>query len=172
MSDSPSAQPIRSAITVRRARRDEVAQIVDFQIALAKESEALELDPATVRHGVQAIFKHPERGEYWMAQVDPDQSDCAADDPAVAGCLLTLNEWSDWRNGTVLWIHSVYVAPGFRRRGVFRTMYRHLEVTVLEDDALHGLRLFVDKGNQAAQRTYEALGMSDDHYRLFEWLKE
>jgi len=25
--------------------------------------------------------------------------------------LLTTFEWSDWRNGTILWIQSVYVLP-------------------------------------------------------------
>jgi len=33
------------------------------------------------------------------------------------------------------------------------------------------VRLYVDKRNAAAQRVYERLGMTREHYDLFEWLK-
>jgi ribosomal protein S18 acetylase RimI-like enzyme len=31
-----------------------------------------------------------------------------------------------------------------------------------------GLRLYVERGNQAARATYEALGMTETSYRLYE----
>ena len=36
---------------------------------------------------------------------------------------------------------------------------------------IRGLRLYVDKRNQAAARVYEKLGMTREHYDLFEWLE-
>ena len=37
--------------------------------------------------------------------------------------------------------------------------------------ALAGLRLYVEKANHAAHQVYRAMGMSPDHYDLYEWLK-
>jgi GNAT superfamily N-acetyltransferase len=114
-----------------------------------------------VTDGVQGVFDDPTKGEYWIAEREGE----------VVGSLLTVPEWSDWRNGTVLWIHSVYVVPGTRKQGVFRTLYENLRVRVESSDHLKGLRLYVETGNGNAQKVYEKMGMSADHYQLFEWLK-
>ena len=148
-------------ITVRAARVDEAQAIASFQVALAAESEGMRLDRPTVERGVAAVFDDPGRGRYRVAEVGG----------GLAGCLLTLPEWSDWRNGTVLWVHSVYVVPRQRGRGVFRAMFESLRAEVEADAGLHGLRLIVDRGNARAQRVYASLGMTDEHYRTFEWMK-
>jgi GNAT superfamily N-acetyltransferase len=135
--------------------------IADFQLRMAKETENLELDPPTVNLGVCAVFDDPSKGKYWVAELDGK----------VIGCLLTVPEWSDWRNGTVLWIHSVYVIPEYREHGIFKQLYSHLKQMVLESSELRGLRLYVDKSNLKAQKIYQALEMSSEHYHLFEWLK-
>jgi GNAT superfamily N-acetyltransferase len=148
-------------ICIRPATRSDAPTLVDFQVRMAAETEGMTLDPQTVTLGVAALFDHPERGQYYMAE----------EDGSPAGCLLTIPEWSDWRNGTVLWIHSVYVRPEFRRRGVFRAFYASLRRKVESDPTLKGLRLYVDKRNTSAQNTYTAMGMNGEHYQLFEWLK-
>ena len=84
---------------------------------------------------------------------------------------MAIPEWSDWRNGTVLWIHSLYVIPEVRRHGVFKKLYLNLKKQVEQSPELVGLRLYVDKQNNLAQTIYEKLGMSRDHYELYEWLK-
>ncbi len=146
---------------VRPATRSDVPHIVDFQLAMAQESEGVELDAMTVRRGVAAVFDEPAKASYWVAE----------DDGRPVGVLMTVPEWSDWRNGTVQWVHSVYVVPEARKQGVFRAMYERLRRMVEEAPDLVGLRLYVDKRNAAAQRVYEALGMSKEHYDLYEWLK-
>jgi len=148
-------------IHVRPAARHDHATIVAFQCRMAHETENLTLDESAVETGVRTVLDDPARGRYWVADLGGQ----------VIGCLLTLPEWSDWRNGTVLWIHSVYVRPEFRRRGVFRALYRHVAGIVEADDSLKGLRLYVDRRNLAARKTYEALGMDGEHYQLYEWLK-
>jgi GNAT superfamily N-acetyltransferase len=148
-------------IRVRPAERADAEIIAGFQVAMARETEKLELDLPTVRLGVQAVFDDPRKGQYWLA-------DC---DVQVAGGLLTVPEWSDWRNGTVLWIHSVYIRPEFRRRGVFRALYSHLREMVEQRADLKGLRLYVDRRNRCAQQTYTAMGMDGEHYQMFEWMK-
>jgi ribosomal protein S18 acetylase RimI-like enzyme len=83
--------------------------------------------------------------------------------------MLT-REWSDWRNGDWWWIQSVYVAPDHRRGGVFATLYRHVEQLARDTPGVIGLRLYVEKDNAAAQRTYAALGMHDAGYAMYEQL--
>jgi GNAT superfamily N-acetyltransferase len=85
--------------------------------------------------------------------------------------LLTIPEWSDWRNGTVVWLHSVYVVAEYRRCGVFRRLFAHIKDEVRASSDLCGLRLYVEKRNATAQRVYQRLGMTSDHYQMFEWLK-
>jgi ribosomal protein S18 acetylase RimI-like enzyme len=50
-------------------------------------------------------------------------------------------------------------------------MYQHIHQLVSEDHELKGIRLYVDKTNQAAQQVYSGLGMNGDHYTVFEWMK-
>jgi ribosomal protein S18 acetylase RimI-like enzyme len=64
----------------------------------------------------------------------------------------------------------VYVAPAQRRRGVFAALYRHVEALARATPGVIGLRLYVERGNATAQRTYSALGMDDAGYRIFEAL--
>jgi ribosomal protein S18 acetylase RimI-like enzyme len=89
----------------------------------------------------------------------------------ILGVLLAIPEWSDWRNGTVLWIHSLYVIPEARRHGVFKKMYLNLKTQVEQSLELVGLRLYVDRQNKSAQKIYDKLGMNKEHYELYEWLK-
>ena len=148
-------------ITIRRAAPADIDRIVELQLAMAAETESLQLDRATVTKAVAAIFDDPAKGAYYVA----------AEDDVVLAVMLTIPEWSDWRNATVIWIHSLYVIPDARCKGIFKQMYLQLKNRVLASPDLAGLRLFVDKDNLHAQKVYEKLGMNRDHYRLYEWLK-
>ncbi|HSF39258.1 MAG TPA: GNAT family N-acetyltransferase [Thermoanaerobaculia bacterium] len=148
-------------VEIREARPGDAPVIVDFQIRMARSTEGLELDFDTVTRGVAAVFADPAKGTYWVAESED----------RVIGSLLTTFEWSDWRNGTVLWIQSVYVLPEWRRRGVYKSLYEHLKRQVERSPGLRGLRLYVDQRNTAAQQVYERLGMTKEHYQMYEWLK-
>lgn len=148
-------------LVARPARVEEAELLIAFQEAMAAETEGLALDPAALRAGVRAVFEDPGKGEYWVA----------AERGAVLGCLLLTPEWSDWRNGRVLWIQSVYVVPAARGRGIFRFLYETIRRRVEDDPGLKGLRLYVERRNRGAQRAYEAVGMSQEHYVLYEWLR-
>ena len=88
------------------------------------------------------------------------------------GSLLTTFEWSDWRDGTILWIQSVYVLPAFRRKGIYSRLYEHIRAMVVDHPGLQGIRLYADKRNTGARQVYQKLGMTSDHYITFEWLKK
>jgi len=146
---------------VRIANKKDISAIVEFQLLMASETENIELDKDTVLKGVNAVINDSSKGRYYVAEKKGK----------VIGSLLTTFEWSDWRNGTVLWIQSVYILAEFRRKGIYSNMYKHIKNLVLEDENLNGIRLYADKDNEAAHKTYRKLGMSPDHYVTFEWLK-
>lgn len=148
-------------IKIRKGKRSDSEYIADFQIGMAKETEQIELDRGVLVKGIHSVFDNPEKGNYFVA---------VSGEKVVASMLIT-PEWSDWRNGYVYWIQSVYVMPDYRKQGVFKTMYMHIKNIVQKDKTIRGLRLYVDKNNVNARKVYEALGMNGEHYRLFEWMK-
>ncbi|HRY31851.1 MAG TPA: GNAT family N-acetyltransferase [Bacteroidales bacterium] len=148
-------------ITVREATIADIAVIKDFQMRMAAESEGLLLDPEVLAQGIKAVFTDRQKGVYYVA---------GSADRVIASLMIT-REWSDWRNGWVWWIQSVYVDQAYRGTGVFRRMYMFLQDKAHCDPDIRGLRLYVDKGNLPAMAVYEALGMNGEHYRVFEWMK-
>ncbi len=148
-------------IEIRKGKLSDTERIVELQVRMAQETEGLGLDKTVVGRGVHGVFQEPARGTYWVAE----------EKGKVVGVLLAIPEWSDWRGGTVLWIHSLYIIPQARRQGVFKKLYLNLKKQVEQAPELMGLRLYVDKRNKSAQEVYEKLGMSKEHYELYEWLK-
>jgi ribosomal protein S18 acetylase RimI-like enzyme len=145
------------SIQIRDAHAEDASIIAEYNAEMAIETENIRLDPEVVRRGVRAVFADESRGRYFVAAVDGK----------VAGQLLITHEWSDWRDGDIWWIMSVYVHPTYRRRGVFRALYDHVRLMAKEAGA-RGLRLYVEKENQAGQATYKNLGMDLTHYLVME----
>ena len=145
--------------TIREAVAADRDWLADCAIAMALETEHKRLEPGTVRAGIDAGIADPAKARYFVA-VD--------DDGAPVGTLMLTREWSDWRNGDWWWIQSVYVAPEHRLQGVFAALYRHVEALARATPGVVGLRLYVEKENTAAQRTYAALGMQDAGYAMYE----
>lgn len=146
---------------VREARLSDIPSLLDFQLKMALETENVQLEIQPLTEGMNRLFRDPGKGKYYVAEEKGE----------LAGCLMTTFEWSEWRAGTILWIQSVYVAATWRKKGVFRQMYRHIHQLVSEAPDLKGIRLYVDKSNAIAQKVYSGLGMNGDHYTVFEWMK-
>ena len=143
---------------IRKARPADAAIIAAFNCNLALETEKLRLNTSVVGRGVRALLKDAAKGTYFLA----DQGG------VIVGQLLITYEWSDWRNGYFWWIQSVYVASEFRRDGVFRALYGHVEALARSRRDVCGLRLYVEKNNRRAHTTYERLGMKHTHYEIYE----
>jgi GNAT superfamily N-acetyltransferase len=149
------------SLACRYANSDDLKTIAEFQIAMAWETEQVRLDPAICAAGVRGLFDDPAFGRYHVAEIEG----------LVVGSTLVTYEWSDWRNGVVWWIQSVYVIPEFRRRGVYSGLYTRIRGLADADPKIRGIRLYVDRRNVSAQQVYERLGMNGDHYQVFEWMK-
>ena len=152
---------MESDVGIRLATLEDAEVLASFNAAMALETERKILLPEVVRVGVQHLLTHPGSGFYVLAESEGK----------VAGSLMVTTEWSDWRNGNFWWVQSVYVRPQFRRRGVYRQLYRYLQKRAAEDSHVCGFRLYVERDNLRAQATYRAAGMEQTHYLLFEELK-
>ncbi|MEO8803600.1 MAG: GNAT family N-acetyltransferase [Rudaea sp.] len=149
--------PPSSDLLVRAASHADLDVLVEFNIAMARETEDKQLDRTVLRAGVQAILAESRRGFYRVAEASGE----------VVGCLMVTYEWSDWRNGDWWWLQSVYVRPPHRRLGVFRALYQHVERDASTRSAVVGIRLYVENENLRAQKTYAMLGMREEHYRMY-----
>jgi len=143
------------ALFIRPAEPKDVPFLVECNAAMASETEHKTLDREVLARGTRAVFDDPRRGFYLVAELDGDP----------AGCLLITYEWSDWRNGDWWWFQSVYVTPAARRAGIFRALYAEVERRARAAGAV-GLRLYVERDNERAQRTYASLGMEEEAYRM------
>lgn len=150
----------RPIIEIRQAFAADVATIADFNIALCRETEGRELDPATVREGVRRFVSEPARGRYFVALIGGE----------VVGQTAHTFEWSDWRNGEIWWIQSVYVHPLHRGHGVFRALFAHIKELGGIDNECCGIRLYMERENDNARQSYRRLGLSETGYEVFELL--
>jgi GNAT superfamily N-acetyltransferase len=157
----PRYAPRMSNVLYRDATPADAEAIIEFQLAMARETEDLALDREILTRGVHSVFSDPTLGRYFVAE---------SEGRAVASLMITY-EWSDWRSGMVWWIQSVYVTPDFRRRGIYAGLYQHVRAMVDGEPSIRGIRLYVDNRNKPAQEVYARLGMEGEHYRVFEWMK-
>ena len=144
-------------LVVRPGRPDDAPVVAAFNIALARETEEHGLDPAVIGPGVEAVLGDPSKGLYFLAEEDGR---------AVGQSMVTF-EWSDWRNGWLWWIQSVFVAPEARSRGVFRALHARV-VEEARARGVVGIRLYVFEPNARAREVYRRLGMKDAGYRVLE----
>jgi ribosomal protein S18 acetylase RimI-like enzyme len=140
-------------LTITAAAAEDVASIALFNIRMAMETEQVRLDPTTVERGVAAVLNNPAKGTYFVARRGT----------AVVGCLLITHEWSDWRDGDMWWIQSVYVHPDHRSAGVFKRLYAHVEA-LARGAGVRAIRLYVERHNGRAKAVYEKLGLAMTEY--------
>jgi len=143
---------------IRKANIYDVEIISDFNSNIAIETESLALNHSVLLLGVQALLEDPQKGTYYLCERDG----------RIVGQMLITFEWSDWRNGWIWWIQSVYVAKEFRRKGVFRELHQHVIKEAKAQGDVKGLRLYVEKENKTAMKTYENIGMVCDRYAMYE----
>ncbi len=147
-------------IRIRDATPADVSTIADYNSRLAEETEETRLDPTRINPGVKELLADPSKGRYWLA-ISGDQA---------VGQIAVSYEWSDWRNGMIWWIQSVYVHEDHRRRGVYSSLYQHIESLAQSDSKVIGIRLYVEKENKRAQQTYGKLGMNMTNYQVMQRL--
>ena len=107
------------------------------------------------------LIEDESKGIYHVCEIDGK----------TVGQIMYTYEWSDWRNGTFLWVQSVYVNKENRGRGVFKALYNYIKDMCDKDESICGIRLYVERENYVAQKTYSNLGMHECNYHMYEYEK-
>lgn len=144
---------------IRKAEISDLQDLVDFNQAMAMETESKTLNPVILSKGVGSLLQDSQKGFYLVAQQDDGQ---------ITGSLMVTFEWSDWRNAQFWWIQSVYIRPENRRSGIYSALYQRVKELANENESVCGYRLYVEKDNIFAQKTYESLGMHESYYLMYE----
>ena len=144
--------------TFRAAVESDAFVIAELNCRLAMETEEKALDQDVVSKGVLNGLRLFPEVRYFVAECDGE----------IVGQLMLTREWSDWRNGWMIWLQSVYVISQFRRCGVFRLLYQYAIQLLRDETSVAGVRLYVEHANEAAKSCYRSLGFEDAGYQVFE----
>ena len=121
-----------SELKIRKASIYDIPILVNNNQELALETENIQLHRETLLAGVSNSLKR-EDCHYFVAELNGE----------VVGQTMITYEWSDWRNGVMWWIQSVYVQPEHRKKGVFRSLFKHIEHLAKNYSDVKALRLYV-----------------------------
>ena len=149
-------------MNIRKALNKDIDVIARYNYNLAYETENKILNMNILTKGVEAIIKDENKGIYHVCEINGE----------VVGQIMYTFEWSDWRNGTFLWIQSVYVNKEIRGMGVFKALYKFIRDIADNDNNICGIRLYVEKENTIAKKTYKNIGMKECNYYIYEYDKE
>ncbi len=145
-------------MNIRPAKKEDAAALVEFNQAMALETEGRRLGSQTLRSGVEAVFQADNKGFYVVAE----------EAGKIVGGLMVTFEWSDWRNGWFWWIQSVYILPEARGKKIYSRLYEFVKDEARARKDVRGFRLYVEKENLHARKVYEKLGMEASHYLMYE----
>ena len=104
---------MNNEITIRIAKNEDAPALVEFNQAMAIETEGKQLDPQILTSGVEAVFGDERKGFYVVAETE---------DKMIGGLMITF-EWSDWRDRWFWWIQSVYILPEGRGKKIYSRLY-------------------------------------------------
>ena len=145
-------------MNIRVASFEDADSLVDFNKAMALETEGKQLDTGVLRPGVEAVFHDEKKGFYVVAE----------EDAKIIGGLMVTYEWSDWRNSWFWWIQSVYIQPEARGRHIYSQLYEFVKEQAAQKGNVCGFRLYVETDNHHAQGVYEKVGMNASRYLMYE----
>jgi GNAT superfamily N-acetyltransferase len=146
-------------MNIRFAKHEDAAALVEFNQAMAFETEGKRLDGETLQSGVGAVLQDAGKGFYVVAEDESEQ---------ICGGLMVTFEWSDWRAAWFWWIQSVYILPEWRGRKIYSKLYAFVKERAREQKNVCGIRLYVERENTNAQAVYEKLEMRQSHYLMYE----
>ena len=146
---------------IRKAEENDFEIIAEYNYNLAYETEDKKLDKDILIKGVKRILSDETKGIYHVCEVDGK----------VVGQIMYTYEWSDWRNGTFIWVQSVYVHKDYRGKGIFKALYNKVKEICDSSNEYVGVRLYVERENYNAQKTYQKIGMSECNYYMYEYEK-
>jgi GNAT superfamily N-acetyltransferase len=156
-----SKDQVTMSIHIRYGEEMDASILAGFQLRMAEETEHLQLEEEVVADGVIQLLRDRSKGFYLVAENDNED---------VMGCLIITYEWSDWRNGWIWWIGSLFVEKIYRKHGIFRLLLDKV-MDLAKDHEVRAIRLYVDKENDSARKAYLRSGFKGSNYEVFEYEK-
>lgn len=144
---------------IRIATIEDAKNLVEFNQAMALETEGKRLEAEVLQRGVSAVFEDEKKGFYVVAEDETSK---------IVGGLMVTFEWSDWRDKWFWWIQSVYILPEARGKKLYTKMYDFVKDQAKIRGDVCGFRLYVETENTNAQKVYEKCGMESSHYLMYE----
>ena len=144
-------------VKIREAVKSDIPTLAKNNQALANETENIKLNLDTIISGVSNALDRKDC-HYFVAEINK----------IVVGQTMVTYEWSDWRNGIIWWIQSVFVLSNYRNQGVFTSLFKYIENLALNNQEVKALRLYVIQDNYSGIKAYESLGMNDSGYIVYE----
>ena len=95
-------------IKIREASINDIPILTQNNQALAHETENINLQRGVLIAGISNSLDRKDC-HYFVAELNGE----------VVGQTMITYEWSDWRNGVMWWIQSVYVKPEHRKKRSF-----------------------------------------------------
>jgi ribosomal protein S18 acetylase RimI-like enzyme len=141
---------------VRRAKPDDLGQLVELTLSEAKEAEGISKDPDKAREGIRVALEDESVAIYWILE---------SSDNGIVGNISVVEEWSNWNAGYYWWIQSLYIKPEHRGRGLMEKLIGTVTDSAIQAHALD-LRLCVHKNNLRAIKAYRKAGFMDSDYRI------
>ena len=145
-------------MNIRIAKAEDAPDLVEFNQAMALETEGKRLETEVLQSGVTAVLNDKNKGLYVVAE----------DENKIVGGLMVTFEWSDWRDNWFWWIQSVYILPEARGKKIYSCLYDFVKEKARDSGDVCGFRLYVEKENTNARKVYEKLGMEASHYLMYE----
>lgn len=145
-------------VHIRYATLSDAPILAAFQLKMAEETEGLALPEDTVVEGVCKLIRDSGKGFYLVAENELED---------LVACMIVTYEWSDWRDGWIWWIGSLFVDRPFRQQGIFKTMLDHL-MQLGSEREVRAIRLYMDRSNELARQVYLRSGFEPSHYEIFE----
>ena len=132
---------MNNEILIRVAKKADAPALVEFNQAMALETEGKRLETSILQSGVEAVFDDEKKGFYVVAE---------SEGKIIGGLMITF-EWSDWRDSWFWWIQSVYILPEGRGRKIYSRLYDFVKEKARESGGVCGIRLYVENENEHAR---------------------
>lgn len=153
---------VPAPIVIQKASLEHLDTIIDFNLALALETENRVLDEQVLRQSIRSILQNPQKGVYILAFLGQE----------VVGQIMYTYEWSTWRNANFMWLTDLYIPPQHRKKGIFKHLCKYVMDLYRQDPHVVGLRFCVDKDNTAVVPLYQKAGWKEGNYNLWEIKKD
>ena len=144
---------------IRKAVKNDLNVLTKFSELISEETEGKKVDSSLVKSGIASVLDDPLKGQMFVA----------CDEDKVIGCfMINGREWSEWRNGFILWLTGTYTTVDYRRKGVRKALFDHACQWAKSEPQVVGLRGYRHKSNNTIHSAAITGGMKETEYRINE----